>query len=315
MSTAVAGGSRDAEISSTADMATALPERVADGFSFLEGPRWHEGKLYVSDFYTHRVLVFDEDGSYTTLCEVPGRPSGLGFAPDDSLLIVSMTDHKLLRLAGGSLSTVADLSALAPGHCNDLLVDSAGRSYVGNFGWDAAADPTVQPTVLLLVGPDGTVDVAASDLVFPNGAVLTEDGRTMLLSETFASRISAFDVDADGALSNRRTWAAFGNPGRTIPDTIASGLPLPDGMALDAEGAVWIGHAAGRGPLRIAEGGEILDEIGTDELSVYAVALGGSDRRTLFMCASPPLLETDPSTDHRAALYRCRVDVPGAGLP
>jgi sugar lactone lactonase YvrE len=290
-------------------------ELVADGFSFLEGPRWHDGRLYVSDFYTHRVLAFDESGTYETLCEVPGRPSGLGFAPDGSLLIVSMMDRKLLRLANGELSTVAELGSLAPWHCNDLLVDAAGRAYVGNFGWDGEADPTVQPTVLLRVDPDGSVHVAADDIVFPNGAALFPDGRTMLLSETFASRVSAFDVADDGTLSNRRVWADFGDPGATLPATVESGIPLPDGMALDAEGAVWLGHAAGDGALRVAAGGQILDRVETGALSAYAVALGGHDRRTLYICASPPLLENVPAVDHRAALYRCTVDVPGVGLP
>lgn len=290
---------------------TVLGER----FSFLEGPRWHGDRLYVSDFYTHRVLAFDEAGGYQTVCEVPGRPSGLGFARDGSLLVVSMVDRRLLRLVGGELREVADLSHLAPWHCNDMLVDAKGRAYIGNFGWDSDADPSVVPTNLIRVDPEGNAHVVAGDLVFPNGAVLTSDGRTLIISETFASRITAFEVADDGSLSNRRIWAVFGDPGATLPATVASGLPLPDGMALDAEGALWIGDAAGPGALRVAEGGEILDVVETGDLSVYAVALGGNDRQTLFMCASPPLLQTNPAVDHRAMLLSCRVDVSGVGLP
>jgi sugar lactone lactonase YvrE len=288
---------------------------IAEGFSFLEGPRWRDGRLYVSDFYTKRVLAFDHEGRMEVLCTVPGQPSGLGFTPDGSLLVVSMLDRRVLRLAGSRLEEFADLSALAPSSCNDMLVDDAGGAYVGNFGWDSTVDPTVQSTCLIRIDPDGTARVAVEGLVFPNGAVLTPDGRTLIISETFASRISAFDVDGRGELSGRRIWAEFGDPGPLFGDTVASGLPLPDGMALDAEGAVWIGDAAGPGALRVREGGAIVDTIETGELSVYAVALGGHDRRTLYMCASPPLLQSNPAEEHLAKLYACRVDVPGAGLP
>jgi sugar lactone lactonase YvrE len=288
---------------------------VAEGFTFLESPRWHAGRLYVSDFYDHRVLSFDDNGMTVVCGGVAGQPSGLGFSPDGSLLVVSMADRRVLRRSGDDLVEVADLTGLAPWYCNDMVVDRHGRAYVGNFGWDPAADSTVSATCLIRVDPDGTAHVAAEGLVFPNGAVLTPDGRTLVISETFASRISAFEVAPDGSLSNRRAWAEFGDPGPTIQDSVASGLPLPDGMALDAEGAVWIGDAAGPGALRIAEGGEILDTVETGELSVYAVALGGQDRRTLYMCASPPLLQSDPTRTHLSKLYARRVDVPGVGLP
>ena len=282
---------------------------LGEGFSFLEGPRWHGDRLYVSDFYTHRVLAFDEAGGYQTVCEVPGRPSGLGFARDGSLLVVSMVDRRLLKLVGGELREVADLSRLAAWHCNDMVVDAKERAYIGNFGWDSDTDPSIVPTNLIRVDPDGNAEVVAEDLVFPNGTVLTSDGRILIVAETFASRITAFDVADDGSLSNRRIWAEFGDPGATIPATVASGLPLPDGMALDAEGALWIGDAAGPGARRVAEGGEILEVVETGGLSVYAVALGGNDRQTLFMCASPPLLQTNPAADHRSMLLSCRVDV------
>jgi len=298
---------------------TPSPDRhitvVAEGFSFLEAPRWREGALYVSDFYTKRVLSFDAEGRMERVCTVEGQPSGLGFTPNGEMLIVSMLDRRLLRLTAGELVEFADLSSVAPASCNDLLVDDAGGAYVGNFGWDPALDLTVQPTCLIRVAPDGSATIAADDLVFPNGAVLTPDRRTLLISETFASRISAFDVASDGKLSNRRAWAEFGDPGKLLPDTVASGLPLPDGMALDAEGAIWIGDAAGPGAHRVTEGGEIVETVETGELSVYAVALGGEDRRTLYMCASPPLLRTNPAEQHLARLLSCRVDVPGAGLP
>src|SRR5258706_4577520 len=171
---------------------------LANGYSFLEGPRWKRNRLYVSDFYTRQVISVDDSGACERVCTVPGQPSGLGFAPDGALLIVSMQDRRLLRLESGSLSEVADLRAVAPFMCNDMLVDAKGRAYVGNFGWDSERDPTLHSTCLALVHPDGTVAVAAQDLIFPNGIVQSPDGRTLLVAETFAARVSAFDVALDG---------------------------------------------------------------------------------------------------------------------
>ena len=286
------------------------------GFSFLEGPRWHDGRLYVSDFYTHRVLAFDEAGSMETICTVPNQPSGLGFAPDGSLLVVSMLDRRLLRLEGSRLVEVANLTALAPWHCNDMVVDSAGRSYVGNFGFDDSADAKMATTGLICVQTDGTAAIVASDLLFPNGVVITPGGEQMMVAETFAARISAYDISLEGGLSNRRVWASFAaQPETTLAGAVASGVPMPDGMALDEEGALWVGDAAGKGALRVREGGEIIDFVPTGNLAAYAVALGGADRRTLYLCAAPPLPFGLPKTERRACLLSCRVDSPGVGLP
>lgn len=288
---------------------------LAEGFSFLEGPRWRDGRLYVSDFFNNRVLSFGEDGSWKPVCEVTGMPSGLGWTTDGSMLISSMVDRRLLRLDGDVLSEVADLSGLAAWHCNDMVVDDDGRAYVGNFGWDDESDPAVHSTVLVRVDPDGSTHVAADDLVFPNGTVISDDGRTLLVAETFVARISAFDRATDGTLGNRRTWAAFSEPFTSTVDACASGVPLPDGMALDAEGALWIGDAAGSGALRVAPGGKILEKVPTGDHAVFAVALGGADRRTLFMCSARPYGKGDPRAEHVARLLSCRVDVPGVGLP
>jgi sugar lactone lactonase YvrE len=289
---------------------------VADGFHFLEAPRWREGRLLASDFFLRGVFSFAADGGMQKLCDVPDQPSGLGFLPDGDLIIVSMTDRKLLRFDGDRLSEYADLQSITPFHCNDLLVDAAGGAYVGNFGWDLSADLTVRPTNLIRVDPDGRPRVVAEDLVFPNGMVLTPDGQTLLVAETFAARIAAYDVQPDGGLGGRRTWAAFAEgPFTTVEAAVRSGVPLPDGMALDANGHVWIGDAAGRGPSLVAEGGEIVDRIDTGDLAAYAVTLGGVDRRTLFMCAGPPMLSSDPSAEPRARLLAADVATPGAGRP
>lgn len=290
---------------------------VAEGFAFLEGPRWRGDRLYASDQLTHRVLVFRPGHAPETVCEVEGQPSGIGFTPDGSMLVVSMKDRRLLRLEGTRLIEVADLSDFAPSNCNDMLVDDAGRAYVGNFGFDHGGDDPIRTTYLLRVDPDGSISVAGGDLVFPNGTVLSEDRTRMFVAETFASRISSFAVASDGGLSDHRTWAAFAGEDsfQNVDQLIAGRHVLPDGMAGDAEGALWVADANGDGALRVREGGEIVGKVETGDLAVYAVALGGEDRRTLYMCGAPPFERLDESVLDSASLLACEVEVPGAGLP
>ncbi|AXL92876.1 gluconolactonase [Streptomyces sp. CB09001] len=287
-------------------------ELIADDCSFLEGPRWHQGALFVSDFYTHEVLRFDGEGRHV-VCEVEGQPSGLGFTPDGRLLVVSMLDRRLLRLDGRRLTEVASFAELAAGPANDMVVDAAGRAYIGNFGSPAGSDLAFAS--LVRVDPDGTASIAASQLGFPNGAVLTPDGRHLLIAETFVGRISAFEVDADGGLSGRRTWAQFG----AAPDYFDEARAtrelemLPDGMALDAEGMLWVADAKGHGASRVRQGGEVVDFVDTGDLSVYAVALGGPDLRTLYLCCAPPHRTFDPSASRKSVLLATQVAVPGTG--
>jgi sugar lactone lactonase YvrE len=281
-------------------------EVVADGLMFPEGPRWHYGRLYFSDTFAGLVHSVGEDDSLQVVCEVPQRPSGLGFTPDGELLVVSMLDRRILRLTDDGPVVAFDLAAHALADINDMVVDASGRIYLGNYGSDVDNGEPVRPTHLLRVDPDGRVSVAAEDLVFPNGTVITPDGRTLVVAETLAFRLTAFDVGEDGSLSGRREWARF--PGE--PDAV-----LPDGLALDAEGAIWVGDARGSGIARVAEGGEVLARVDTGDLAVYAAALGGADRRTLYMCAAPPVEVGDPENERLGALLKCRVDVPGAGRP
>ncbi|WP_283136515.1 SMP-30/gluconolactonase/LRE family protein [Rhizohabitans arisaemae] len=284
---------------------------LADGLYFPEGPRWHDGRLYVSDFYAHQVLAFTPDGARTVVCEVPGRPSGLGFAPDGDLLVVSMTDRRLLRLRDGTLTEVADLGGHAPADCNDMHVDGAGRAYVGNFGSDLATDP-VRPTCLLRVDPDGAVTVAADDLVFPNGLARTPQG-TLLVAETFGYRISEFDVAPDGALGNRRVWARFRDaPAHDLTEILAAGALAPDGVCLDAEGALWVADATGAGAHRVLPGGKIVDSVDLGDMTAFAVTLGGEDGRTLYLCAGPPLGAVDPAAGRHGSVLSTRVRVPAA---
>src|SRR5450755_1665893 len=185
---------------------------LISGLSFAECPRWRDGRLYISDFYTHRVLSLAMDGTAETIAHVPQQPSGLGFLPDGSLLIVSMRDRKILRRQlDGSLDTQADVSALAPGYLNDMLVDRDGRAWVGNFGFDLMGGAPARSTVLICIEPDGAAKVVADDLGFPNGTALTPDGRTLIVAESLMNRLSSFNVDG-GSLGERRTWAAFGDP-------------------------------------------------------------------------------------------------------
>lgn len=289
------------------------PQLVADGFYFLEGPRWRDGKLYVSDFYGHAVYTIGPSGDVGTVCAVPNQPSGLGFTPAGDLLVVSMLDRRVLRVRNGQSEVFADVGAFATGPANDMLVDAQGRAYVGNFGIDDAG--ALGPTNLVLVTPDGTAAVAAKDLVFPNGAVVTPDGSRLLISETFAHRITSFVVGSDGQLIDRAVWADFEAAGLSTSISEPGTTVLPDGLALDESGALWVADAKGSGILRVAEGGTVLDAIHTGELAVFAATLGGPDRRTLYLCAAPPLGVEDPSEHRHGVLLSCRVEVPGAGLP
>ena len=277
-------------------------ESLLDGLTFTEAPRWRDGRLWFSDFYTHRVLAVYPDGTVETILEIPQRPSGLGWMPDGSLLVVSMLDRRLLRVENGRTRVHADLSAVATGPCNDMVVDARGRAYVGNFGYDRHKGEPPRTTCLARVDPDGRVTRAAEDLFFPNGTVITPDGRTMIVAETQGHRLTAFDVAPDGTLGNRRVWAP-------LDDAV-----FPDGICLDAEGAIWVSDARGFALLRVREGGKIDGTVSTGTRYAFACMLGGADRRTLFVCTSTG---SGPAmADKRdGAIETVRVDVPGAGLP
>jgi sugar lactone lactonase YvrE len=276
-------------------------ETLLDGLTFPEAPRWRDGRLWFSDFYTECVIAVDLSGKAETIAHVPQRPSGLGWRPDGTLLVVSMLDKRLLARRNGALAPIADLSALAGGPCNDMVVDSAGRAYIGNFGFDRHAGEAPRTTCIIRVDPDGKVTRAADDLMFPNGMVITPDGRCMIVAETYAHRLTAFDIAADGALGNRRLFAELRDC-------------FPDGLCLDAEGAVWVADARGHEALRVFEGGRIADRIGVGARTVFACMLGGDDRRTLFLCTSTG---SGPAMAERrdGKIELARIAVPGAGLP
>lgn len=295
-----------------------MPEftKLVGGFAFTECPRWHNGHLYFSDQHGYRVYQSSIDGFIDDIAVVPNRPSGLGFLPDGRLLIASMRDRKILRLEeDGSLALHADISALAPGDINDMLVDRVGRAWVGNFGFDLHGGAAYCATCLICVEPDGSAHVVADGLGFPNGMVLTPDGRTLIVAETLRNRLSAFDVNGS-TLGPRRTWAAFGDTptSTSVAEILAHADVVPDGISLDAEGAIWVADLLHHRVLRIAEGGHILQELSTP-LSPFACMLGGDDERTLFICVAPTFHEAEAKTLMNSSVLMTTVDVPHAGLP
>jgi len=287
------------------------------GMSFTECPRWHDGRLYFSDFYTRRVLAITLDGKIETIAEVPGQPSGLGFLPDGKMLIVSMRNRKvMLRENNGSLVEYADLSKLAPWHLNDMLVDYEGWAWVGNFGFDLMSGAKVTTTSLICVDSNGGAKVVADGLGFPNGMVLTPDGKTLIVAETTMNRLTAFEL-SPGLPGRRWTWAAFGDPPTSSEfSRLFSQIDVaPDGICLDAEGAIWVADAKNARLLRVAEGGAVIQELKTGDVGAFACMLGGADGRTLFMCVAPTFHEAEASVNHRAEIRMTTVDVPRAGLP
>jgi sugar lactone lactonase YvrE len=281
---------------------TRAPAVLLEGLAFPEGPRWHDGHLVFSDQHNRRVVRMDPTGNAETLVEVPQQPSGLGWLPDGRMLVVSMLDRRLLRFEGDQLVEHADLSTLATGQCNDMVVDERGRAYVGNFGFDLYGGEEARETCIILIEPDGRARVAADGIGFPNGSIITDDGDTLIVAESYAGRLIAFRIADDGGLSERRVFAQVQGA-------------IPDGICLDAEGAVWLACPVTGRVLRVREGGEVLDEIKVTNAGAYACMLGGDDRRTLYICTAA---SSDPKETVGLASGRIEaipVDVPGAGLP
>jgi len=283
-------------------METLTTRILLEDLAFGEGPRWRDGRLYFSDMHSAKVWAADLAGSSEEICTVPNDPSGLGWLPDGRLLVVSMTDRRLLRLEpDGGLSEVADLSPFAAFHCNDMVVDAEGRAYVGNFGWDLHGGGEARGADLVLVTPDGDCRVVAEDLEFPNGSVITPDGKTLIIGETMGERLTAFSIGADGSLSDRRVWAS--TPGI-----------LPDGICLDAEGGIWVASPVSHGCFRVLEGAEMTPKVEI-ETEAFACMLGGPERKHLFICTAGSS-EPEACRENRdARIEVTEVDVPGAGLP
>ena len=275
---------------------------LVDKLVFGESPRWHEGQLWFSDMHAQTVMRVGLDGTCEKVVDVPNRPSGLGWLPDGRLLIVSMVDKRLLRLEGNQLVEHADLSNIATWHCNDMVVDNQGNAYVGNFGYDLEVEePVLVEATMALVTIDGTVKPAADGLIFPNGSVITPDGKTLIVAETFGNKLTAFSIQPDGSLSNRRIFADLGSNS-------------PDGICLDAEGAVWVAEPLAGECFRVLDGGEVTHRISTDR-GCFACMLGGEDRKTLFLCTADDFIREIVLEARSGKIEMVEVDVPGVGLP
>jgi sugar lactone lactonase YvrE len=282
-----------------------VPEVVVTDLAFGEGPRWRDGRLWFSDMHDHKVKAYTPaTATLEDVVDVPGSPSGLGWDAAGHLLIVSMDDRRLLRFDGDVLSEVADLSGYTDQPINDMVVGRSGVAYIGSFGFDLHAGETPRPTVLLAVDvASGAHRVAADELRFPNGMVITPDDSTLIVGESFGACLTAFPIAFDGVLGERRKWAALG------------GGAVPDGICLDADGCVWVSSPPTHEFLRVREGGEIADRVSTGDVMAIACMLGDDDRRSLYMLTSKGLDPEKAATLRTGRLERVRVDVPGAGRP
>ena len=284
---------------------------LTDGLYFGEGPRWHNGRLWFSDFYDHAVKSMDTAGRVSIEHRFEDQPSGLGWLPDGRLLVVSMRALKVLRQEGTGFVEHADLSGLARHMCNDMVVDGNGRAWVGNFGFDLDAELSRRgvasvvaehpSTNLVRVDPDGSVHLAAREMHFPNGTVITPDGKTLVVGETLASCLTAFDILADGSLANRREWAALGQR-------------APDGICLDADGNIWVANAVAPECVLIAPGGEVLQVVATSQ-NCYACMLGGDDGRDLYAVTALTSHHDVAAVERTGKIETARVKTPGAGWP
>jgi sugar lactone lactonase YvrE len=273
-------------------------QTLLTGLALGESPRWHDDRLWVSDMGANEVVAVDAVGRRELIATIPAMPMGTGWLPDGRLLIVSSRDGRLLRREpDGALVTQADLTGLASHPWSDLVVDGRGNAYVGNIGFDFPVGQFAPGTVAL-VTPDGTARQVADGLAFPNGLAVTPDGGTLILAESYANRLTAFDIAPDGDLANRRVWAEVGDG-------------VPDGICIDAENAVWYADVPNRRCVRVREGGEVAQTVELD-LGCFACALGGPDRRTLFIVAAqwPP----NPAA-RTGVVCTVPVEVPGVGWP
>ncbi len=282
---------------------------VASGLYFGESPRYHEDKLWFSDFFDEAVWTLDEDFHLERVFEVKNQPSGLGWLPDGRMLVVSMLDRKVLRREGDELVEHADLWDIFAYHANDMLVDIDGTAYVGNFGFDvytAIEEEGLESLVLppgpttaniAKITPSGEVSVVADELFFPNGMAITPDRKSFVVAETLAMRLTAYDLDENGDLKNRRIFA-------DLKDQYIA----PDGIAMDEEGMIWVANSIGPEVVRVKEGGEIVDRIRTAD-SCFSCTLGGKDGKTLYAMCTPSRVAFMEVALQEGKIFTYEVDV------
>jgi sugar lactone lactonase YvrE len=277
-------------------------QTLMTGIAFGESPRWHDDRLWFSDWGTQEIIAVDLEGESEVIVRVASFPFCIDFLPDGRLLIVSASDRLLLRREpDGPLVTHADLSTLSEHPWNDIVVDARGNAYIGNIGFDFP-EAQFAPGTLALVTPDGSARQVADGVAFPNGIVVTPDNSTLIVAESYANRLTAFDITADGSLSNRRMWAELGGG-------------VPDGICLDAEDAVWYGDVPNKRCVRVREGGEVLQTIALDR-GCFACMLGGPDGKTLFMVAQEwSGMESTAEGERTGQLLTSPAPAAGAGWP
>ena len=262
-------------------------EPISTGLTFPEGPRWRDGRLYFSDFYSHAVYAVDLAGNRERIVEVPGQPSGLGWLPDGALLVVSMTDQKLMRWDGSSLAVHADLSPFARFHCNDMIVLASGRAYVGNFGFDPHIEEP-RTANLIRVETDGSTSIAAADMAFPNGMATLDRESILVVAESVGQCLTAFDILADGCLANRRILA-------TLEQC------QPDGICTDANGNILVTTMTCNQLVRFAPDGRVL---ATDRFEDPLWACAVTDEGETLVCTAQHCVEEDCKRQRSGAIQR-----------
>ena len=299
--------------------------KVAEGFHFLEGPRWHENKLWFSDMHGYKVHNLDADGNLSTLAEIPEQPSGLGWLPDGSLIIVSMLDRKLMKLKDGELSIHADMSHLTPYQCNDMVIAKDGTAYVGNFGTDNV-ESKIHKTCLISVTQEGETKICADSLLFPNGTVISPDGKELIVGETFGGNLTSFQINESGELSKRTIWA------RVMPlhfkiitsiirflniplkESNSTPFPVPDGICLDSDNGIWVASPTTAEVIRYKKGGKITDRIATPQ-PAYACMLGGKDEKELYILTAESSNPQFCKENKTGEIYKVEVNYERAGEP
>lgn len=285
------------------------PQTLMTGIAFGESPRWHEDRLWFSDWGAQEIVAVDLQGRSEVKVRMPSSPFSIDWLPDGRLLIISAGDGLLLRQEpDGSLVTHADLNHLSEFPWNDIVVDGRGNAYIGNIGFDFP-DGEFTPGILALVTPDGSTRQVADGLAFPNGIVVTPNNSTLIVAESYGNKLTAFDIAADGGLSNRRVWADLDG---CVPEGV------PDGICLDAEGAVWFGDIPNECCVRVRKGGEVLQKIKLDR-GCFACMIGGIDRRTLFMVTlewrGMEGMADGADGERTGQILTTSVPAPGAGWP
>lgn len=276
--------------------------KFLDGFVFLEGPRWHDGALWVSDMMGHKVCRIGEDGRSEVIASVPERPSGLGFLPDGTPLVVSMLDRRIYKIVDGELELHADCAQTVTPEMNDMVVDARGRAYIGNFGYDIFGGGDPETAEIVVVEPDGSHRIVADGLECPNGTVISRDGRTLIVAETFAGCLTAFDIADNGDLVNRRVHSRHDDH-------------MPDGICLDVDGNIWVAEFVGSRFVQVDPRGNIIASVDVGPSAAIAPQLGGDDGRTLFCLVYAGDVADIAAGKPGAEILTARVDVPGAGSP